>query len=253
MSSATAPPSVPVRREGSGRRHCSCLRRWGTTALSPMSSPTVPPSVPVGGGGQWKKALQLFEEMRNNGIVPNVISYNATISACEKGGEWKKALQLFQEMRNNGIQSDVISYKTIIGVCFNSCKYKEALELLQEGQSNGHFPKFSQQRSGTWDLHGFPLSVSCMLLYEALQFLVETKSQDPLSFRQIIVVTGKGLGSGPEGPVLQRGVPNFLTEISGPKITRIEGNDGAFLLHMESLQDWSRSTKLKAFKQFLSV
>ena len=204
-------------------------------------------------GGQWEKALQLFQEMRTNGIEPNVISYGATISACEKGGQWDKAMHIFKDMKTHGIEPNIINYSAIIGACFNSRKYEEAFKQLQEGQSNGRFPKFAQQRSSIWDLHGFSLPVSCMLLYEALKVLLETKSHDPSSLIQMTVITGKGLGSGTEGPVLQRGVPNFLAEISGPKITRIEGNNGAFHLRAESLQLWSRSTKLRSFKQFLSL
>ena len=35
--------------------------------------------------------LGLFEEMRECELKPNVISFNAGLSACEKGGEWQKA------------------------------------------------------------------------------------------------------------------------------------------------------------------
>ena len=36
--------------------------------------------------GQWQQALSLFAEMPVRNIDPDVISYNAAISACEKGG-----------------------------------------------------------------------------------------------------------------------------------------------------------------------
>ena len=52
--------------------------------------------------------------MRINGIELNIISYNATISACEKGGEWEKALQLFKETNHNGIDPNIISYNATI-------------------------------------------------------------------------------------------------------------------------------------------
>ena len=38
------------------------------------------------------EALKLFADIRSHDIEPDVISYNATISACEKGGERKNAV-----------------------------------------------------------------------------------------------------------------------------------------------------------------
>ena len=38
-------------------------------------------------------ALELVREMVWQGLAPNVISYNAAISACEKGQQWEKGLE----------------------------------------------------------------------------------------------------------------------------------------------------------------
>jgi hypothetical protein len=38
------------------------------------------------GGGQWERAEQAVAEMRAAGVQPNVITYNALVSAYEKGG-----------------------------------------------------------------------------------------------------------------------------------------------------------------------
>ena len=40
---------------------------------------------------------------------PNVITYNAAISACGKSGHWDRALQLFDEMVSQGLAPNVIS------------------------------------------------------------------------------------------------------------------------------------------------
>lgn len=37
--------------------------------------------------GQWQLAISKFEELRGMGIRPNVICYNATISALAKGSQ----------------------------------------------------------------------------------------------------------------------------------------------------------------------
>ena len=39
-----------------------------------------------------QRSLALLEEMRTRGVEPDVISFNAAISACEKGGQWELAL-----------------------------------------------------------------------------------------------------------------------------------------------------------------
>ena len=175
------------------------------------------------------------------------------ISACEKGGQWEKALDLFKDMRSQGIKPNVITYSATISACFNSHKLKEALKLLQDGQANGHFPRFSQQQSSKWDLHGFTFSESCMLLSDALLFVAESKLQESPSFMNILVVTGKGRRSSSEGPVLQRKVPQFLKNCSGLDVTSIAGNDGRFLLKKESVRDWSRSSRYKKFRHLMGV
>ena len=91
-----------------------------------------------GKGGQWERALELLDEMRTRGrqpdvislqrghlgvregtgsgsvalsllerdarcargVEPDVISFNAAISACEKGGQWERALALLDEMHD---------------------------------------------------------------------------------------------------------------------------------------------------------
>ena len=40
----------------------------------------------------------LLQEMVRQVLTPNVVNYNAWISACEKGQQWKGALALLQNM-----------------------------------------------------------------------------------------------------------------------------------------------------------
>ena len=49
-----------------------------------------------------------------------------------------------------------------------------------------------------------------------------------LSFETIVVVTGKSLRSGVEGPVLRPGVPRFLRNTFGPEIRPDKRNEGSF-------------------------
>jgi pentatricopeptide repeat protein len=53
-----------------------------------------------------EKALEVFQEIRQRGVEPNVITYNALISACKKGKKAEKVLEVFQEQRQRGLEPD---------------------------------------------------------------------------------------------------------------------------------------------------
>ena len=55
-------------------------------------------------GQQWEQALRLLREMRRSQMAPELISYNAAISA---GGE--QASELFMEMRRKMVEPDETS------------------------------------------------------------------------------------------------------------------------------------------------
>ena len=41
---------------------------------------------------QWAQALEILKAMQRQGVVPNVITYNALISACGKGKQPERAI-----------------------------------------------------------------------------------------------------------------------------------------------------------------
>ena len=61
------------------------------------------------GSRPW--ALGLLGVMQQCVFMPNVISYNAAISACEKGKQRQQALGLLALMQQTAFLPDVISYK----------------------------------------------------------------------------------------------------------------------------------------------
>jgi pentatricopeptide repeat protein len=50
-----------------------------------------------------QRALEPFKAMRRQGVVPDVITYSALISACEKGTQPERALELFEAMQRQGV------------------------------------------------------------------------------------------------------------------------------------------------------
>ena len=59
-------------------------------------------------------------EMRKIGVLPDVITYNAAISACEKGEQWQQVLRILAEMRSVSVLPDVITYNAAISACEKS-------------------------------------------------------------------------------------------------------------------------------------
>lgn len=90
-----------------------------------------------------------------------------------------------------------------------------------------------------------------MLLTDALLSIIDSRAHAPSSFRDITVITGKGINTkDPSGPVLKENVPKFLREVAGLETTIVEGNEGRFLISGKSLQEWASSEK---FEKFLSL
>ena len=63
------------------------------------------------------QTLHLLQELQLRGIVPDVITYSAAISACEKSQQAQQALHLLQELQLRGILPNVITYSAAISAC----------------------------------------------------------------------------------------------------------------------------------------
>ena len=65
-----------------------------------------------------QRDLQLLEAMLYQGLLPDVITYSAAISACEKGQQPQQALQLLQELPLRGLLPDVMrSLRETVASC----------------------------------------------------------------------------------------------------------------------------------------
>ena len=88
----------------------------------------------------WAEALSCLKQMGLVGVQPNVIVYNAAISACEKGERPDEALKLLDEMKTAGVKPDVITYSAAISACEKGRRTDEALKLLAEMKAAGVMP-----------------------------------------------------------------------------------------------------------------
>jgi len=65
------------------------------------------------------------------GVVPDVIAYNAVISACEKAKQPVKAMEFFERLKCGRIVPDVVTYNALISACEKGKQPKGALELFE--------------------------------------------------------------------------------------------------------------------------
>ncbi len=93
-------------------------------------------------GGKAEEALEIFKAIPV-GITLDVITYTAVISACGKGGKAEKALEIFNKMLDAGITPNVITYNAVISACEKGGKAEEALEIFHKMYSEGLIRKFS--------------------------------------------------------------------------------------------------------------
>ena len=51
----------------------------------------------------------MCEDMQREGVVPDLITYNALISACEKSKQLEQALKIFENMQKKGVIPNLIT------------------------------------------------------------------------------------------------------------------------------------------------
>ena len=71
-----------------------------------------------GAKGPKRKSLQGRPlDLQPRGLLPNVITYSAAISACEKGQKPHQALHLLQDLQLRGLLPNVITHNAAIRAC----------------------------------------------------------------------------------------------------------------------------------------
>jgi len=106
---------------------------------------------------EWRPALALLKRMRGEANAndkgqprqrrrrrlypsPNVVSYNAAISACARGGVWREALALLRQMRTDGLAPDMVSYSTALDALARGAQGRAALGIITGMRQKGIEP-----------------------------------------------------------------------------------------------------------------
>ncbi|CAL1131919.1 unnamed protein product [Cladocopium goreaui] len=88
----------------------------------------------------WDHALALLQTMRDP--LPNVVSYNTTISACAdcEGEEWEHAMGLLTQMQLDNLQPDRISFNSLMAV---TKSWSLCLLILEETMASADATTFA--------------------------------------------------------------------------------------------------------------
>ena len=63
-------------------------------------------------------------------MKPDIVSYNALISACEKGKDSPTALHFWEDMQSQGIKPDVATHNALISACEKEQHLPKASSLM---------------------------------------------------------------------------------------------------------------------------
>jgi len=86
------------------------------------------------GGCQWVLALLLIEEMQRGRVVPDLLTFSSTINACRDGESWWVALAMLAAAQREGLPADLITCSAVMTACAKGAQWQRTLELLNEIQ-----------------------------------------------------------------------------------------------------------------------
>ena len=122
--------------------------KWGMITpalklLSSMKSAGVLPTVVTcsvaidacaraGGPNAIQYAFDILRQMEQNGIEPNVVSYNSLIHTCALGERVALAFQVFERMIKHGIPPDIVTLCSLVDACGRSGNMERAFEIFDQ-------------------------------------------------------------------------------------------------------------------------
>ncbi|KAL9233037.1 hypothetical protein vseg_008080 [Gypsophila vaccaria] len=111
--------------------------------------------------GLYLKAYRLLRKLLEDGILPDIVTYNILLNGMCKGGNMDGAFKVFKELQLKGESPDVVTYGTLINGLFKAHKDEEAMAMVENMISNGISPTSSIYKSlMTWSCRRRKVSMS---------------------------------------------------------------------------------------------
>jgi pentatricopeptide repeat protein len=125
--------------------------------------------------GQWQQAIALLREIMCAGLKPDIISYNRVINACQNGEQWQLTLELLAELKAAGLQPNEITYKCVIDALHAASEHQKAevmyIEMLQHGLALQHW---SKRHQGMLDFHDCTVGMAAAAVRIVLRDMLHT-------------------------------------------------------------------------------
>ena len=101
------------------------LCTWATEKLRPDVASC---SILVSSGAVWRQVVAWLTNFRSDGVLLNVVVYNAALSA--RHGRWSFYSCLLQELMHSELQPDVVTSNAVISTCGRASEWQKALSVL---------------------------------------------------------------------------------------------------------------------------
>ncbi|XP_028800907.1 pentatricopeptide repeat-containing protein At1g10910, chloroplastic isoform X1 [Neltuma alba] len=94
--------------------------------------------------GKFDSSIKLFEKMKEDGLMPDVVTYSTLLAGCIKAKDgYSKALELIQDLQLKRLRMDDVIYGAILAVCASNSKWEEAEfyfnQMKDQGLSPNHY------------------------------------------------------------------------------------------------------------------
>ncbi|CAJ1349354.1 unnamed protein product, partial [Effrenium voratum] len=83
-------------------------------------------------GQQWEQALTLLDAAGGLRVQAETITFSGAISACEKCRQWERALAMLGQLKRSRLTADTIIYSAAISACEKSGRWQQAVLVLQQ-------------------------------------------------------------------------------------------------------------------------
>merc|ERR1712087_245560 len=89
------------------------------------------------GALRWDIAVGLLAGMRDQRVTPNIITFNASVSALAAGQQWESAVSLLGDMHRAQVQPDLCPYRTSIDALYHAGRLAESARLYRRALDGG--------------------------------------------------------------------------------------------------------------------
>ncbi|KAH9619260.1 hypothetical protein KSS87_008119 [Heliosperma pusillum] len=114
--------------------------------------------------GLYHKAYRLLTKLAENGVVPNIVTYNILINGMCRHRNMDGAFKIFKELQLKGESPDAVTYGTLINGLFKDYRDEEAMGMVEDMINKGISPSSSIYRSlMTWSCRRRKVSTSFTL------------------------------------------------------------------------------------------